>query len=102
VNGTFPRDNQRKLGENVVKSIRFNIELGRVNESMHPLTTSFSLVPEIFALHRDSKRATGISVSLDWFIKLDMVRVSNCFLRRGKRVHDTHALFPLCCSHELQ
>lgn len=101
MNGTFPRDNQRKLGEKIVKSIGFNTELRRIDESVHPFTTSFSLVPAIFALHRDSKRASGIRVSLDWFMKLGIVRVSNCFFRRGTRVHDTHSLFSLRCSHVL-
>jgi carboxypeptidase Taq len=40
--GTFPLDAQRKVGDEIVKSIGFNTELGRVDVSAHPFTTSFS------------------------------------------------------------
>ena len=40
--GTFPLEAQRKVGDMIVAQIGFNMEHGRIDVSVHPFTTSFS------------------------------------------------------------
>jgi carboxypeptidase Taq len=40
--GTFPLDKQKELSQKIVTSIGFNQEIGRIDVSVHPFTTSFS------------------------------------------------------------
>jgi carboxypeptidase Taq len=40
--GTFDIDAQRRVGDEIVNKIGFNSQLGRVDVSVHPFTTSFS------------------------------------------------------------
>eukprot|EP00521_Asterionellopsis_glacialis_P008407 CAMPEP_0195286636 /NCGR_PEP_ID=MMETSP0707-20130614/4021_1 /TAXON_ID=33640 /ORGANISM="Asterionellopsis glacialis, Strain CCMP134" /LENGTH=582 /DNA_ID=CAMNT_0040346303 /DNA_START=17 /DNA_END=1765 /DNA_ORIENTATION=+ len=40
--GTFPVDKQKDICERIVKSIGFDADLGRIDVSVHPFTTSFS------------------------------------------------------------
>jgi carboxypeptidase Taq len=95
--GIFPLDDQRKLGDKIVTSIGFNTELGRVDESVHPFTTSFSPSDvRIASRFKESEWCQGLAGLVHEAGHGTSFSLCLCL---GKRVHHTHTLFPLCCSH---